>query len=307
MSRDRRRRRVAVGPARGGVHARGGRGPPGVCGVTWLNSGGRRQAECRRHHGTHPSMVGGSPPWSGCSSGRCASALPASSASCSAGFRSWRRRARRRSRQRSCGSSARHGSRSRASSGACLAVSGAAYQGAFRNPLADPYLLGAAAGAGLGATLALVSGAAGSFAAGTPLLPLASFVGALVGVALAYCGRRVDGRAHHDRARAGRRRRGVVPHGGADVRAAAELRHAARGLHVDPRAAGDRGLERRRADPAVRGREHRRAAAARAAARRAGARRRRGREPGAPAGARSRLRSSSPRRSRRPRPSRSPG
>ena len=70
--------------------------------------------------------------------------------------------------------------------GACLAVSGAAYQGAFRNPLADPYLLGAAAGAGLGATLALVSGAAGSFAAGTPLLPLASFCGALVGVAVAY-------------------------------------------------------------------------------------------------------------------------
>ena len=70
--------------------------------------------------------------------------------------------------------------------GACLAVSGAAYQGAFRNPLADPYLLGAAAGAGLGATIALVSGAAGSFAAGTPLLPLASFAGALAGVAIAY-------------------------------------------------------------------------------------------------------------------------
>ncbi|MDQ3578804.1 MAG: iron ABC transporter permease, partial [Actinomycetota bacterium] len=31
--------------------------------------------------------------------------------------------------------------------GAALAVSGAAYQGVFRNPLADPYLLGAAAGA----------------------------------------------------------------------------------------------------------------------------------------------------------------
>jgi iron complex transport system permease protein len=70
--------------------------------------------------------------------------------------------------------------------GACLAVSGAAYQGAFRNPLADPYLLGAAAGAGLGATIALVSGAAGSSAAGTPVLPLASFVGALAGVAAAY-------------------------------------------------------------------------------------------------------------------------
>jgi len=70
--------------------------------------------------------------------------------------------------------------------GACLAVSGAAYQGAFRNPLADPYLLGAAAGAGLGATIALVSGSGGSFAAGTPVLPIASFVGALVGVSAAY-------------------------------------------------------------------------------------------------------------------------
>ena len=36
--------------------------------------------------------------------------------------------------------------------GTTLAVAGAAYQGVFRNPLADPYLLGVAAGAGLGAT-----------------------------------------------------------------------------------------------------------------------------------------------------------
>jgi iron complex transport system permease protein len=33
--------------------------------------------------------------------------------------------------------------------GAALATSGAVYQTVFRNPLADPYLLGAAAGAGL--------------------------------------------------------------------------------------------------------------------------------------------------------------
>ena len=33
--------------------------------------------------------------------------------------------------------------------GAMLSMSGAAYQGAFRNPLADPYLLGVAAGAGV--------------------------------------------------------------------------------------------------------------------------------------------------------------
>jgi iron complex transport system permease protein len=70
--------------------------------------------------------------------------------------------------------------------GACLSVSGAAYQGAFRNPLADPYLLGAAAGAGLGATIALVAGAGGSLVAGTPMLPIASFVGALAGVGIAY-------------------------------------------------------------------------------------------------------------------------
>ncbi len=39
--------------------------------------------------------------------------------------------------------------------GGMLAVAGASYQGVFRNPLADPYLLGVAAGAGLGATLAI--------------------------------------------------------------------------------------------------------------------------------------------------------
>jgi iron complex transport system permease protein len=39
--------------------------------------------------------------------------------------------------------------------GAMLSLAGASYQGVFRNPLVDPYLLGAAAGAGLGATLAI--------------------------------------------------------------------------------------------------------------------------------------------------------
>ena len=34
--------------------------------------------------------------------------------------------------------------------GAMLASAGCAYQGTFRNPLADPYLLGVSAGAGLG-------------------------------------------------------------------------------------------------------------------------------------------------------------
>lgn len=65
--------------------------------------------------------------------------------------------------------------------GASLAVAGAAYQGVFRNPLADPYLLGVAAGAGLGATLAIV--AVGS---GSPLVPLAAFAGAIGAVLITY-------------------------------------------------------------------------------------------------------------------------
>ena len=69
--------------------------------------------------------------------------------------------------------------------GSILATSGAAYQGVFRNPLADPYLLGVAAGAGLGATLAIVVGPTGlSGPAGT--VPVAAFAGSLVAVGLAY-------------------------------------------------------------------------------------------------------------------------
>jgi iron complex transport system permease protein len=64
--------------------------------------------------------------------------------------------------------------------GAMLAGGGAAYQGVFRNPLADPYLLGVAAGGGLGATIVVVSG--GSLT----LLPLAAFAGAAAAVALTY-------------------------------------------------------------------------------------------------------------------------
>src|SRR5262249_27352270 len=40
--------------------------------------------------------------------------------------------------------------------GAMLAGGGAAYQGVFRNPLADPYLLGVAAGGGLGAPMIII-------------------------------------------------------------------------------------------------------------------------------------------------------
>jgi iron complex transport system permease protein len=73
--------------------------------------------------------------------------------------------------------------------GAMLAVAGGTYQGVFRNPLADPYLLGVAAGAGLGATVAIVDIGSGlSTPSWTPLL---AFVGAMaaVGVTWAIGGR----------------------------------------------------------------------------------------------------------------------
>jgi iron complex transport system permease protein len=68
--------------------------------------------------------------------------------------------------------------------GATLSICGASYQGVFRNPLADPYLLGAAAGAGLGVTVVIVGAADG---AATPAFaPAAAFIGALAAVGLAY-------------------------------------------------------------------------------------------------------------------------
>jgi iron complex transport system permease protein len=75
--------------------------------------------------------------------------------------------------------------------GATLAVAGGAYQAVFRNPLADPYLLGVAAGAGLGATVAIAYASAGA-----ALLPIAAFVGGTGAVSAAYLlGRSVGGRA----------------------------------------------------------------------------------------------------------------
>ena len=69
--------------------------------------------------------------------------------------------------------------------GAALSGSGAAYQGLFRNPLADPYLLGIASGAGLGAVSAMAiqwpSTALTFFA-----VPIAAFIGALLTALLVY-------------------------------------------------------------------------------------------------------------------------
>lgn len=69
--------------------------------------------------------------------------------------------------------------------GAALATSGAAYQGVFHNPLADPYLLGAAAGAGMAATIVIVfDPGAGAGIAGP--VPIAAFAGALGGIGLTW-------------------------------------------------------------------------------------------------------------------------
>jgi len=73
--------------------------------------------------------------------------------------------------------------------GAVLAVAGAGYQGVFRNPLADPYLLGVAAGAGLGATFVF------AFEGASGVVPILAFVGGLAAVALTYVlGKSVGGR-----------------------------------------------------------------------------------------------------------------
>ncbi len=73
--------------------------------------------------------------------------------------------------------------------GAVLAVAGAGYQGVFRNPLADPYLLGVAAGAGLGATAVI------GLDAGSAAIPIVAFVGGIAAVGATYVlSRTVGGR-----------------------------------------------------------------------------------------------------------------
>ena len=69
--------------------------------------------------------------------------------------------------------------------GAALGGSGAAYQGLFRNPLADPYLIGVASGAGLGAVLAMNVQWPYTFW-GLLAVPAAAFLGALLTVLLVY-------------------------------------------------------------------------------------------------------------------------
>jgi iron complex transport system permease protein len=70
--------------------------------------------------------------------------------------------------------------------GSMLSLSGASYQGVFRNPLVDPYLLGVAAGAGLGATLVFTLNRTGSSTWIIDPLPLSAFVGGLLAVLVTY-------------------------------------------------------------------------------------------------------------------------
>ncbi len=72
-----------------------------------------------------------------------------------------------------------------AMTGAALAGSGAAYQGLFRNPLADPYLIGVASGAGLGAIFAMTIRWPEDLV-GYYFIPIGAFFGAIVTVLLVY-------------------------------------------------------------------------------------------------------------------------
>lgn len=76
--------------------------------------------------------------------------------------------------------------------GALLGLAGAIAQGLFRNPLADPYLLGGAAGAGLGVVVVLAGAALGGGALSLATLAwieraglvVAAYFGALAGLAM---------------------------------------------------------------------------------------------------------------------------
>ncbi|MBN1160611.1 MAG: iron chelate uptake ABC transporter family permease subunit [Dehalococcoidales bacterium] len=69
--------------------------------------------------------------------------------------------------------------------GAALAVAGATYQGLFRNPLADPYLIGVAQGASLGAVIGFLLPAAWNLS-GMGVIPVFAFIGAIAATVVVY-------------------------------------------------------------------------------------------------------------------------
>lgn len=78
--------------------------------------------------------------------------------------------------------------------GAGLAVAGATFQGLLRNPLADPYVLGTASGAALGAAIGLLLPVQ-AFVFGIGLANVLAFVGATVSITVVYRLARVTGLA----------------------------------------------------------------------------------------------------------------
>jgi iron complex transport system permease protein len=70
--------------------------------------------------------------------------------------------------------------------GSTLSIAGASYQGVFRNPLVDPYLLGVAAGAGLGATIVITVNRSGTSSWIIDPLPMIAFGGGLIAVLVTY-------------------------------------------------------------------------------------------------------------------------
>ena len=67
--------------------------------------------------------------------------------------------------------------------GMALGTAGATYQGLFRNPLADPYLIGVAQGAALGAVVGFIL--PWTFG-GNYLIPILAFLGAVAAVSVVY-------------------------------------------------------------------------------------------------------------------------
>ncbi|NTV97868.1 MAG: iron ABC transporter permease [Chlorobiaceae bacterium] len=68
--------------------------------------------------------------------------------------------------------------------GSALAASGVVFQAILRNPLAEPYVLGVSGGAGLGATLSILSGTGIFLSSGVPLVAFISAVVTLLAVYL---------------------------------------------------------------------------------------------------------------------------
>ncbi len=69
--------------------------------------------------------------------------------------------------------------------GAALSIAGATYQGLFRNPLAEPYLIGVAQGAAMGAAIGFLLPVNWQ-GAGFGTIPILAFSGAVINVVIVY-------------------------------------------------------------------------------------------------------------------------